>query len=162
MANGGLQPLSNPSSEYALTPAGYSPSLKRQLLAAQGYVVLGVNYRESTGCGGRFQQSILADWGHKEMEDLLAAVDHAVAMGIADPAKLRIGGWSQGGMLTDYTIASDAGFKAAISGAGSGSQVGMYVLHQYALQVCGSWRKRSASGTRYGGEIVPTPESLSA
>jgi dipeptidyl aminopeptidase/acylaminoacyl peptidase len=103
-------------------------------LAAQGYVVLAVNYRGSTGRGQKFQQSILADWGHREVQDLLAAVDDAVARGIADPAKLGIGGWSYGGILTDYTIASDPRFKAAISGAGSGNQTGMYGLDQYALQ----------------------------
>jgi dipeptidyl aminopeptidase/acylaminoacyl peptidase len=125
----------NGQDQHELISKGYSPSLERQLFAARGYVVLAVNYRGSTGRGQKFQQSILADWGHKEVEeDLLAAVDYAVAVGIADPAKLGIGGWSYGGMLTDYTIASDTRFKAAISGAGSGDQVGMYGLDQYALQ----------------------------
>lgn len=113
---------------------GYSPSLERQLLAAQGYVVLAVNYRGSSGRGRQFQQSILADWGHKEVADLLAAVDYATAAGIADPAKLGIGGWSYGGILTDYTIASDARFKAAISGAGSADQIAMYGHDEYILQ----------------------------
>ena len=49
---------------------------------------------------------------------LAAAVDYAVAAGIADPARLGIGGWSYGGILTDYTIATDSRFKAAVSGAG--------------------------------------------
>ena len=124
----------NGQDQHELILSGYSPSLERQLLAAQGYVVLAVNYRGSTGRGRQFQQSIAADWGHKEVEDLLAAVNYAVAAKIADPGKLGIGGWSYGGMLTDYTIASDSRFKAAISGAGSGDQIGMYGLDQYALQ----------------------------
>jgi dipeptidyl aminopeptidase/acylaminoacyl peptidase len=57
-----------------------------------------------------------------------------VAMGIADPERLGIGGWSYGGILTDYTIASDTRFKAAISGAGSANQVAMYGVDQYTLQ----------------------------
>jgi dipeptidyl aminopeptidase/acylaminoacyl peptidase len=124
----------NGQDQHELISKGYSPSLERQLFAARGYVVLAVNYRGSTGRGQKFQQSILADWGHKEVEDLLAAVDYAVALGLADPAKLGIGGWSYGAILTDYTIASDPRFKAAISGAGSGDQIGMYGLDQYALQ----------------------------
>jgi dipeptidyl aminopeptidase/acylaminoacyl peptidase len=124
----------NGQDQHELISSGYSPSLERQLLAAQGYLVLAVNYRGSTGRGEKFQQSIIADWGHKEVEDVLAAVDYAVSRGLADPAKLGIGGWSYGGILTDYTIASDPRFKAAISGAGSGDQLGMFGLDQYALQ----------------------------
>ena len=75
-----------------------------------------------------------ADWGHKEVADLLAAVDYAVREKIADPQRLGVGGWSYGGILTDYLIASDTRFKAAISGAGSGNQLSMYGTDQYILQ----------------------------
>ncbi len=57
-----------------------------------------------------------------------------MALGIADPARLGIGGWSYGGILTDYTIATDTRFKAAISGAGSALQLSMYGSDQYILQ----------------------------
>jgi dipeptidyl aminopeptidase/acylaminoacyl peptidase len=120
--------------QHELIPEGYSPSLERRLFAAQGYVVLAVNYRGSSGRGQQFQQSILADWGHKEVEDLLAGVDYAIAKGFADPGKLGIGGWSYGGILTDYSIASDPRFKAAISGAGSANQISMYGHDEYILQ----------------------------
>jgi dipeptidyl aminopeptidase/acylaminoacyl peptidase len=124
----------NGQDQHELVPEGYCPALERQMLAAQGYVVLAVNYRGSTGRGAQFARSIEADWGHREVEDLLAAVDYAVRLGIADPAYLGIGGWSYGGILTDFTIAHDTRFKAAIAGAGSGSQVGMWGLDEYALQ----------------------------
>jgi dipeptidyl aminopeptidase/acylaminoacyl peptidase len=124
----------NGQDQHELVPEGYCPALERQMLAAQGYVVLAVNYRGSTGRGAQFARSIEADWGHKEVEDLLAAVDYAVRLGIADPSHLGIGGWSYGGILTDFTIAHDTRFKAAIAGAGSGSQVGMWGLDEYALQ----------------------------
>ena len=55
-------------------------------------------------------------------------------MGLADPARLGIGGWSYGGILTDYTIASDRRFKAAVSGAGSANQLAMYGVDQYVWQ----------------------------
>jgi len=105
-----------------------------QFLAANGYVVLNINYRGSSGRGEAFQRAIYADWGNKEVMDLLGAVDQAVASGIADPDRLGIGGWSYGGILTNYTIASDARFKAAVSGAGSSLQSSMYGLDQYIVQ----------------------------
>ncbi len=124
----------NGQDQHELVPESYCPPLERQLLAAQGYVVLAVNYRGSTGRGTQFARSIEADWGHKEVEDLLAGVDYAVHAGIADPARLGIGGWSYGGILTDYTIAHDTRFRAAIAGAGSGNQTGMWGLDEYAMQ----------------------------
>jgi len=111
----------------------YSFDFERQLLAANGYLVLQVNYRGSSGRGVHFARSIFADWGNKDMADLLAGVDHVIALGIADPNRLGVGGWSQGGILTDYIIASDTRFKAAVSGAGSGNQPAMYGVDQYAF-----------------------------
>src|SRR5205085_1771358 len=81
------------------------------------YVVLAVNYRGSNGRGSEFTRSIFGDWGNKEVADLQAGVDWAIAKGIADPNKLGISGWSYGGILTDYMIASDSRFKAEISGS---------------------------------------------
>ena len=124
----------NGQDDHSLELQGYAPPLERQLFATHGYVVLAVNYRGSTGRGGQFARSILADWGHKEVQDLLAGVDYAVASGLADPARLGVGGWSYGGLLTDYVIASDTRFKAAISGAGSGNQLSTYGTDQYIVE----------------------------
>jgi dipeptidyl aminopeptidase/acylaminoacyl peptidase len=112
----------------------HSFSFDRQLFAANGYVVLAVNYRGSAGRGSEFQKAIYADWGHKEVIDLLGAVDQLVASGMADPGRLGIGGWSYGGILTDYTIATDQRFKAAVSGASSALQLSMYGSDQYIVQ----------------------------
>ncbi len=112
----------------------HSFSFDRQFFAAQGYVVLAVNYRGSSGRGSEYQKAIYADWGNKEVVDLLGAVDYAIASGIADPDRLGIGGWSYGGILTDYTIASDTRFKAAVSGASSALQLSMYGSDQYIVQ----------------------------
>lgn len=105
-----------------------------QFFAARGYVVLNVNYRGSSGRGSAFQKAIYAEWGHKEVVDLIGAVDEAVRRGVADPERMGIGGWSYGGILTDSTIAVDQRFKAAISGAGSALQLTMYGTDQYILQ----------------------------
>jgi dipeptidyl aminopeptidase/acylaminoacyl peptidase len=107
---------------------------QRQLLAASGFVVLGINYRGSSGRGYAFAKAIVADWGHKEVEDLLAGVDYAVASGLADPRRLGIGGWSYGGILTDYVLAADRRMKAAVSGAGSANMLSMYGHDQYIIQ----------------------------
>ena len=112
----------------------YSFNFDRELFAANGYAVLEVNYRGSAGRGSAFQKAIYADWGNKEVQDLLGAVDEAVRMGVADPDRLGLGGWSYGGILTNYTIASDTRFKAAVSGAGSSLQMSMYGVDQYVVQ----------------------------
>ena len=124
----------NGQDSHGLAADTYPLELERQWFAAHGYVVLAVNYRGSSGRGAAFARSIAADWGDKEVADLLAAADFAVREKIADPHRLGIGGWSYGGILTDYTIASDPRFKAAISGAGSGNQLSMFGSDEYILQ----------------------------
>lgn len=120
--------------DHALLFDLYPLQVERQFFAAHGYVVLAINYRGSSGRGAEFTRSILADWGNKEVADVLAGVDYAVQMEIADPERLGIGGWSYGGILTDCTIATDTRFKAAISGAGSALQLSMYGSDQYIRQ----------------------------
>jgi len=112
----------------------HSFSLERQWFAANGYAVLAVNYRGSSGRGQKYSRSIFADWGHYEVEDLLAGVDHVISLGVADPDRLGIGGWSYGGILTDYMIASDPRFKGATSGAGTAFTVAFYGTDQYIIQ----------------------------
>jgi dipeptidyl aminopeptidase/acylaminoacyl peptidase len=124
----------NGQDDHSLELEGYGPQLERQLFASHGYLVLAINYRGSTGRGARFARSILADWGDREVKDLEAGVDYAIAQGWADPEHLGVGGWSYGGLLTDYLIASTPRFKAAISGAGSGNQTAMYGADEYILE----------------------------
>jgi dipeptidyl aminopeptidase/acylaminoacyl peptidase len=112
----------------------YRFSTEHQFFAANGYAVLAVNYRGSAGRGQKFSRAIAADWGHYEVEDLIAGVDHVIKMGVADPNKLGVGGWSYGGILTDYMIASDTRFKGATSGAGTAFTVAFYGTDQYILQ----------------------------
>lgn len=112
----------------------YGFMFDREWIAANGYAVLQVNYRGSNGRGQDFQSAIFGEWGHKEVVDLLAGVDWAIAEGIADPDRLGLGGWSYGGILTNYTIATDTRFKGAVSGAGSSLQLTMYGTDQYIVQ----------------------------
>jgi dipeptidyl aminopeptidase/acylaminoacyl peptidase len=111
----------------------HSFTFERQIFAANGYAVVNVNYRGSSGRGAKFTEAIFADWGNLEVADVLAAADYLVAQGIADPNRLGIGGWSYGGVLSDYVIASDTRFKAAISGAGSANHISLYGHDQYTF-----------------------------
>ena len=91
-----------------------------QLLASNGYVVLLPNPRGSSGYGEDFCKAIFADWGNKDFEDDMAFVDYAIEQGIADPDKLGVGGWSYGGISTDFIIGKTEPFQGAISGRGLG------------------------------------------
>ncbi|MBR8837776.1 MAG: S9 family peptidase [Stigonema ocellatum SAG 48.90 = DSM 106950] len=102
-----------------------------QVFAAHGYVVVAANPRGSVGRGEVFSKAIYADWGNKDAQDILAAVDYVVSLGIGDPSRLGIGGWSYGGILTNYTIAQDTRFKAAISGAGASNILAGYGTDAY-------------------------------
>jgi dipeptidyl aminopeptidase/acylaminoacyl peptidase len=107
---------------------------EQQWFAANGYAVLAVNYRGSAGRGRKYSWSIAADWGHYEVEDLEAGLDYIIKSGVADPNRLGVGGWSYGGIMTDYMIATDHRFKAATSGAGTGFTLGLYGVDQYIIQ----------------------------
>ena len=89
-----------------------------QLFASNNYVVIVTNPRGSSGRGFEFQKSIFAKWGIEDSKDISAALDFALDLGYIDENKLGIGGWSYGGMLTNYVIAKDNRFHAATSGAG--------------------------------------------
>lgn len=102
-----------------------------QFFAARGYVVVAANPRGSSGRGENYAKAIYADWGNVDSQDVLAGVDYAVAKGIADPARLAVGGWSYGGMLTDQVIARDQRFKAASSGASIADIFAGYGTDQY-------------------------------
>ena len=108
--------------------------LSRQMLAAGGFVVAAVNYRGSSGRGVEYSKTISGDWGNKEVMDLHGAVDLLVKEGIVDSSRMGVAGWSYGGILTDYLIASDNRFKAASSGAGTGFTLSLYGVDQYINQ----------------------------
>ena len=105
-----------------------------QLMAAHGYVVVAGNPRGSSGRGQAYTSAIFADWGNKDSQDVLAVVDQAVAEGIADSARLGVGGWSYGGILTDEVIARTTRFKAATSGAGMANAFAGYGTDQYVRE----------------------------
>jgi dipeptidyl aminopeptidase/acylaminoacyl peptidase len=102
-----------------------------QLYAANGYAVLRPNPRGSSGYGQKFCEAIFADWGNKDYQDDMAMVDHAIAQGIADPDKLGVGGWSYGGISTNFIITQTTRFKGAITGASEVLYVANYGHDHY-------------------------------
>lgn len=95
----------------------------RTLMAAKGYALLSPNYRGSTGYGDKFLVDLVGRENDIEVKDILAGVDAMVERGIADPERLAVMGWSNGGYLTNCLITQTDRFKAASSGAGVLDQV---------------------------------------
>ena len=98
-----------------------------QWLALAGYAVLMPNPRGGFGRGEQFAAAARGEVGQADYQDVMAAVDAAIERGIADPERLGIGGWSQGGFMSAWAVTQTERFKAAIMGAGV-SDWGMMVM----------------------------------
>jgi dipeptidyl aminopeptidase/acylaminoacyl peptidase len=88
------------------------------LFPSQGYAVFSPNYRGSTGYGDKFLTDLIGRGNDVEVADILKGVDALVERKIADPNRLGVSGWSNGGYLTNCLIGRTDRFKAASSGAG--------------------------------------------
>lgn len=84
---------------------------------SQGYAVLRVNPRGSSGYGKKFRFANYKDWGGGDYKDLMTGVDRLIQDGIADPDRLGVMGWSYGGFMTSWVITQTRRFKAASIGA---------------------------------------------
>lgn len=98
----------------------------QQVYAAKGYAILKPNYRGSSGYGNAFYRDVIGGFFKHNHLDVLAGVDRVIAMGVADPDKLVIMGYSAGGHLTNKLITFTNRFKAASSGAGASNWISMY------------------------------------
>ena len=85
--------------------------------ASRGYAVLRPNPRGSSGYGTEFRRANIKDWGGMDYQDLMTGVDKVIAMGVADPNRLGVMGWSYGGYMTSTIITKTKRFKAASAGA---------------------------------------------
>lgn len=85
--------------------------------ASKGFAVLRVNPRGSSGYGQKFRFANIKDWGGGDYQDLMTGVDEVVRMGVADPERLGVMGWSYGGFMTSWVITQTHRFKAASVGA---------------------------------------------
>ena len=98
----------------------------QQVLTARGYAVLWPNHRGSTGYGNVFLRDMVGGYFRQAHLDVLAGVDAVIAMGVADPDRLALMGWSAGGHMTNKLITVTDRFKAASSGAGAANWISMY------------------------------------
>jgi dipeptidyl aminopeptidase/acylaminoacyl peptidase len=124
-----LRPHGGPVSQYS-----HGFNVEAHLFAANGYVVLTPNPRGSSGYGQAFSAALWANWGTPDFLDVMAGVDHLVAKGWADPERMGVGGWSYGGILTNYVITQTDRFKAAITGASEVLYIANYGHDHYQRQ----------------------------
>lgn len=99
----------------------FDPHNGRLYFAAKGYAVLCPNYRGSTGYGDRFVTDLIGNENDIEVKDILAGIRHLIQEGVADPERVAVMGWSNGGYLTNCLITlknPSVKIKAASSGAG--------------------------------------------
>ena len=85
--------------------------------SSRGFAILRPNPRGSSGYGTDFRRANLKDWGFGDYQDLMTGVDRVVEMGVADPARLGVMGWSYGGFMTSWVVTQTNRFKAASAGA---------------------------------------------
>jgi dipeptidyl aminopeptidase/acylaminoacyl peptidase len=100
--------------DYLATPDVYPLAA----FAARGFALLRPNPRGSSGRGRDFRFANRGDWGGKDYGDLMAGVDRAIEIGVADPERLGVMGWSYGGYMTDWIVSQTRRFRAASAGAG--------------------------------------------
>ena len=88
------------------------------IFAQRGYATLRCNPRGSSGYGKDFRFANRSDWGGGDYQDIMAGVDHVIELGVADPARMGLMGWSYGGYMTSWVITQTDRFAAASVGAG--------------------------------------------
>jgi dipeptidyl aminopeptidase/acylaminoacyl peptidase len=117
-----MPPNMDPSRKYPLILeihggpySSYGPvfSTDDQLYAAAGYLVLYTNPRGSTSYGEEFANLIQHDYPSHDYDDLMSAVDAAIAQGAVNPDQLYVTGGSGGGVLTAWIVGRTHRFRAA-------------------------------------------------
>ena len=106
-----------PAGVFQQSYVGNRGSYPLATFMAKGYAILRPNPRGSSGYGTDFRRANIRDWAGGDYEDLMTGVDHVIAMGVADPERLGVMGWSYGGYMTSMIITKTNRFKAASAGA---------------------------------------------
>ena len=97
----------------------------------QGYVVIAINPRGSSGYGQKFTDEIQNDWGGKVYEDLMKGLDYALAKyPFMDGSRMAAAGGSFGGYMVDWIAGHTGRFKALISHAGPYDKASMYATEE--------------------------------
>jgi dipeptidyl aminopeptidase/acylaminoacyl peptidase len=104
-----------------LASLAFDPYLGRTWLPAQGYAVLCPNYRGSTGYGDKFVKDLIGNENYLDVADIVAGVQQLIKEGIADPERIGLMGWSNGGYLTNCLITNKTlPFKLRAASCGAG------------------------------------------
>ncbi|MCA1628927.1 MAG: S9 family peptidase [Acidobacteria bacterium] len=106
-----------PAGVFQQTFIGTRGAYPLAAFASRGYAILRPNPRGSSGYGVEFRRANVKDWGGADYQDLMTGVDHVVGMGVADPDRLGVMGWSYGGFMTSWIVTQTKRFKAASAGA---------------------------------------------
>jgi Dipeptidyl aminopeptidases/acylaminoacyl-peptidases len=114
-----------PAGVFSETFTGARSIYNIEYFASNGYAILRPNPRGSTGYGKDFRYANFKDWGFGDYEDIMSGVDKVIDMGIADPKRLAVMGWSYGGYMTSFVVTRTNRFKAASMGAGLPNLVSM-------------------------------------
>ena len=115
-----------PAGAFTETFIGASGLYPLASFAAHGWAVLRANPRGSSGYGLPFRSSNVDDWGGGDYTDLMSGVDAVIAMGIADPNRLAVMGWSYGGYMTNWVVTQTSRFQCAATGAGLSDMISMW------------------------------------
>jgi dipeptidyl aminopeptidase/acylaminoacyl peptidase len=141
---------------WLLKPPGFDPSRKHplvmeihggphgqygwsffhefQILAGMGFLVLAVNPRGSDGYGEEFKRAVVQDWGGRDYEDLMTALDQLIERtGFVDEARMGVGGGSYGGFMTNWIVGHTDRFAAAIAMRSISNLVSEYAQHDIVL-----------------------------
>jgi len=113
-----------------------------ELFLAKGALILDPNYRGSAGYGEAFRALNVRNLGVGDAWDVLSGIDHLVRQGLADPSRVGVMGWSQGGYISAFLATHDAArFRAVSVGAGISNWVTYYAntdIHPFTRQYLGA------------------------
>jgi dipeptidyl aminopeptidase/acylaminoacyl peptidase len=111
---------------------GYSFNANAQALAAQGYAVLLINPRGSSGYGQKFADGCINDWGGGDYRDLMKGVDVALEkFPFLDKDRMGVMGGSYGGYMTNWIVTQTDRFKAAVTSASLSNLISFYSTSLY-------------------------------
>ncbi|MBK8316226.1 MAG: S9 family peptidase [Acidobacteria bacterium] len=111
---------------------GYSFNSSAQVMAANGYAVLMVNPRGSSGYGQKFADGCINDWGGGDYRDLMRGVNEALGrFPFIDGDRMAVTGGSYGGYMTNWVITQSDRFKAAVASASLSNLISFYSTSLY-------------------------------
>ena len=97
-----------------------------QMFAANGFMVLEINFRGSSNYGQKHLNANRNNWGIGDYDDIMTGVDYLIKQGWADPNRMVAYGWSYGGYMTFWMSTQTDKFKLISPGAGLTNLYSMY------------------------------------